>query len=229
MTIAFDAVTTNNFTGDLTLPHTPAGTPRGVLFLCAQNTASDQIATVTYGAVSMAEVTGSPVIGSAGDEPMIVYGYFLGAGIPAGVQDLVVDTTGTAAKSGVVVTMTAAADTEVDATAIQDAVEDDPTLQLNTTASTNTFVMAVLASGSNGLTDVTPDAAYTQLFESSQSGLRVMNHMRRTTNPTGGAVTVNWTTAAAEDAYILAVAIREAGGGGAVVLDPFGMTGFFGS
>ena len=51
--------------------------------------------------------------------------------------------------------------------------------------------------------------------------------IHRTANPTGGAVSVDW-TATIEDAHILAVAIREPGGAPATTLDPFGMRGFFG-
>ena len=233
MTIAFDAATTAFFTGDLvgaTLQHTPVGTPRGIICLIAQNLASDEITTVQYGGITMTEVTGSPLLGAAGDEPMTCYGHFLGAGIPAGVQNVEVDTTNTRAKTLMLISVTAAADTEIDATQTLDTVVQNPSLTLATTASTNTFDVAILGTGVNAVTNVAPGAAYTQRMEQAiVGGARCSNGMNKTTNGTGGNITVDWTTDTSEDALVLAVAIREiAGAGGATVVDPFGMSGIFG-
>ena len=150
MTIAFDAVTQISAAGDWTQAHTPVGTPRGVIVLMVQNTATDFVTSVTYGGVAMSEIAGSPLLAVSGDEDMALYGYFLGASIPTGVQDVINDTTSTPARSTVIVTVTAAADTEIDAVQTQDAVEADPSVDLATTASTNTFVVAALGSGHGG-------------------------------------------------------------------------------
>ena len=138
--------------------------------MICQNSTILQIATVTYGGVAMSAVSGSPLQGSSGDEPQTIYVYFLGSSIPTGVQNFIVDTTSTSAKSAVGVTLTAAADTEIDSTVTQDIVEANPSVDLATTASTNTWVAGALASGQDALAGVTPDAAYTQMFEQGQVG-----------------------------------------------------------
>ena len=228
MTVAFDAVTSNNTAGDVTFAHTPVGTPRGVLYLCMQNSSADQIVSVTYGGVTMSEIGLSPLLGTAGDEPKTVYGYFLGASIPTGAQNVVVDTSSTSAKRHAVITMTAAGDTTVDATQTLDTVIQNPSLTLGTTAATDTFVVAAFGSGIDNAPDITPGAAYTEVYE-NDVGTWVAAVQRRTSNPAGGNVTVDWTTTSSDDAYVLAVAVKEAGAPPAgASFDPFGMSGFFG-
>ena len=92
MTIAFDAFTQAECR-DCHLSHTPVGTPRGVIYLMLQNTAADQVATRDLWRGGVDRDPGSPLLGAPGDEDMTLYTYFLGAGIPTGVQSVVVDTT----------------------------------------------------------------------------------------------------------------------------------------
>lgn len=213
MTIAYDAVSSLSFTGDVTAGlwvHTPVGTPKAVIVLVGMNTSLvDQIASVSYGGVAMTEVSLSPLLGSAGDEDGMVYGYFLGSGIPTGAQDILVDTTSTAGKRGVAITCTAAADTAVDTTNTLDAVQANPSLVLATTASTATFIAAMLHTGLNAVGDFDKGADYTQLYE-NDLGTVCVGAQYRTTNGAGGNITVDWVAAGSDDAHVLAVAIKEA-------------------
>ena len=70
--------------------HTPVGgDPRGVLVVLAQDIDDRVPSAVTYGGISMAEVTGSPNRKSTG-EAGLVSAWFLGTGIPTGAQTVTI-------------------------------------------------------------------------------------------------------------------------------------------
>lgn len=222
MTVALDAFTgaqnlaSGAFTVDITAGqwvHTPVGTPRGVLFLCGQGAVGDQIASISYGGVDLIEVSPSPFDAIAGDEDGTLYCYFLGSGIPTGAVDVLVDTTNSAGKRGFLYTLTASGDTEVDSTQTLDVVVQNPSLTLATTASTNTWVAAYLRSGIDSI-NITPGTDFTEIQE-SDAGTWIHQSQYRTTNATGGNVTVDWGTNAVDDAQVFAVAIKESGGAAA--------------
>lgn len=213
MAIAFDAVTSDTggggwATSPKTINHTPVGTPKGVLCGIVAGDASDVVSGVTYGGVALTRSAAASKISSTSTEGGSVYWYFLGASVPTGAQDCVITNTASGA-GAVVITLTAAADTEVDAGATLDQSSGaNPSATLATTASTTTFDAGILWSGQNAVTGITPGADYTQITE-DDFGSQTVSFVRRTTNGSGGNITVDW-TATSEDAVIGAIAIREA-------------------
>jgi hypothetical protein len=115
MAIAHDANTMINpwTTGTKNTTHTPGGVPRGVVVILIQNVSTtDRISGVTYGGVAMTRVLKSDL---ATGETGSIYVYFLGAGIPTGAVTVAsTATSGGVTTAGVVSTVTAAADTEVE-------------------------------------------------------------------------------------------------------------------
>jgi hypothetical protein len=74
----------------------------------------DEITGVTYGGVTVNEVTGSPVSSSAGGAAgMSIHAFFLGAGLGTGGKTVEVTCSGSVQKHAWAVTVTGAADTEV--------------------------------------------------------------------------------------------------------------------
>lgn len=113
--IAFDAESSSAYsTTNLSWTHTPIGTPRGVIVWVFQyNNGGDHVVSVTYGGVSMTEVTGSPRIKVTG-ELMVVYAYFLGSSIPTGAQTVAIAVdAGTEYKKARAITLTATGDTSI--------------------------------------------------------------------------------------------------------------------
>lgn len=209
--ILFDATSfVATGTGNMSWTHTPASAPRGAIVLCMQSgAATDQISTVTYGGVAMSEVAGSPHTKGTG-ETTVVYGFFLGSGIPTNAQTIVVTVTGAATKKCSATTVTAATDTSVDATDtdINSDSLANPSGSIATSTGVTTYIYAALSSGHDADESVLPTGGYTSTL-SSGGGSMTWEWMRRTTNPTGGAVTYGWTQTA-EDAVGLAIAVREA-------------------
>jgi hypothetical protein len=114
MTVAFDAAVPESLASqdpqDFT--HTPVGTPRGVLVLISNQTATstDVVVGVTYGGVAMTRIRSNV---DTTTEPGRVYIYFLGSSIPTGAQTVSIDKTSAVVCWATCVTLTAAADTEV--------------------------------------------------------------------------------------------------------------------
>lgn len=217
--VAFDAASNVAAgTGALSWTHTPVGTPRGILVLIVQNAGvTDEVTGVTYGGVAMAELTpDSPLLHTLGAEDGALYGYFLGSGVPTGAQTVSVSVNGTASsKRAVAVSVTAARDTEIeDAVTSEDSTGTSHSATLATAAGRETFVMGAIHCGALS-TSIAPGADYTQILESTFTGAQTASWERRTSNATGGNVTVDWPTTVNEESGILAVAIREAVGGDA--------------
>lgn len=210
MAIAFDAATQSAAgSGTLTFNHTPVGTPRGVLVLIAQSpTNTDQVSGVTYGGVAMTEVPLSPLLQTAGAEHAAAYGYFLGSGIPTGVQSVVVSVTGAESKRAVCYTVTATADVEIeDTSTLNSASSTSPAVTLTTGAGVETWCAGVLVSAQNDPA-FTKGADYTATgthdFGTSSAGWE-----RRTANASGGNVTLDWTGNLGNEAGILGVALKQ--------------------
>ena len=159
MAVAFDAVSNaTEGTGDLSWTHTPVGTPRGITVRVMQpNRASDDAPSATYGGTAMTEVTNSPSPSTNCSHR--VYEFFLGSSIPTGAQTVSVtglDTTAGGNRSGVCISMTAAADTEVvDTATIDDATATSPTGTLSLGGAECFCSLAVVASVANNF-QVTP-------------------------------------------------------------------------
>ncbi|HUW56670.1 MAG TPA: hypothetical protein VMZ92_08550, partial [Planctomycetota bacterium] len=84
MAVAYDAGSTSGYESNPSWTHTPSGTPRGVV-VWTVSASGDNCSNVTYGGVSMTEVTGSPNNKSSG-EGIRVQCFFLGSGLGTGAK-----------------------------------------------------------------------------------------------------------------------------------------------
>jgi hypothetical protein len=206
VTVAFDAATISN--GSLSFSHTPVGTPRGVLYLSYLT--ADTITAVTYGGVSLTQMTLSPVVKGTG-ETAEVGAWFLGSSVPTGAQTLAVTITGEL-NQGACITLTGADDLEeVDTTSISSDSLLNPSGTLSL-ASRSCFCALVGRSGQNAVGSVAPLTDWTEVEERDMGSQVGLTHRYDTIGTDD--VTFGW-TAAAEDATALAVAISEVVGGGA--------------
>ena len=212
-TVLFDAASQPTAgTGTLSWTHTPVDTPTGVLVLIAQgdNTSDDTVTAVTYGGVTMHEIPQSPVIHATGSEDGVLYGYFLaGREIPTGAQTVSVTVTGTREKQACAFSLVGA-NTDMlylaGVAALDSGGVANPSVSVPTPSACETFVAGVLHSGHDAASSVTAGSSFTEVHEHDFSA-DVCSFIRRTSNSTGGATTVDW-TATSEEAGILAVAIR---------------------
>lgn len=211
--VAFDAVSVSaNGAGDRIWTHTPVGTPRGILVLCAGLTGvSDGLAGVDYGGTAMAEISGSPNILTTG-ETGNTHGFFLGASIPTGPQTVTADYTDATNSTCVAYSVTATDDTEI--------VDSDGTI--NSTSSANpsvtlslggrtSFAAIAFMSGQNQPTSITPLTNWTEDDENDNGSETTGFYSYDTVSTTD--VTAGWTQAA-EDAVAIAAAVTQVVGGG---------------
>lgn len=214
--VAFDAFadTTDFATGNFTWTHTPSGTPSGVVVwvLEASSSAADGVTGVTYGGVSMTEVSGSPNIHSTG-ELGTVHCFFLGEGIPTGAQSVAVTTSNSHSKVGGSVTLTASDTTEivdVDATVNSDS-QANPSVTLSASGRT-VWAGIGFYSGQNAPTGITPLTNWTDRTE-DDIGTKTMGIYTYDTIGSSD-VTAGWTQGA-DDAVMIAILIaQEAAAGG---------------
>lgn len=221
MAVAFDAFsrpgTGTGVTGDQSWTHTPTGTPAGayvwVLWGASIATTDDHVVGVTYGGVSMTEVTGSPIIKTTA-ETMQVHCFALESSVSSGAQTVAVDVDGeTTAFSCGCITVTTSANApeqiDVDAT-INSASLADPSVTLSLGGRT-CFCAIGFVSGQNAATGITPLSGWTSQSEEDTGG-QTMGFYTYDTVSTAD-VTAGWTQTA-EDAVAIALAISEVVGGG---------------
>lgn len=215
MALAYGATTAATAgTGDLTWTHT-GGTPRGALVWVVQNAnATDRVSGVTYGGVAMTELAGSPNAKGTGEQ-CVVYGYFLGTTIPTGDQTVTVSVTGVGTKQAVAVTVTGAADTEVvdvDATINTDSAAN-PAVTLSL-GGVSCFAAIGFFTGIADVGNVTPFTDWTSRHE-EDFGAAIMGVYTYDTVGTTD-VTAGWTQGA-DDAVMIAVAIKESAAAGIAI------------
>lgn len=214
MAVALDALgEASESGGDPSWTHTPVGTTRGVIVVAAsRGVSTDVVAGVDYGGVAMARVTNGWAVDNA-SELLSIYVYFLGASIPTGAQTVTVDTTGGTAAKCYSVSLTAGADTEVEASDKLEGDQTNPSIVLTTGVGVNTYVLGAVYSGVNSAASITAGSGYT-ILDSADTGNQVSAIESRDSNATGGSVTVDFAIGS-EDCAMVAVAIKESGGGGA--------------
>lgn len=236
MTIAYDAVSSaTEGTGTLTWTHTPAGTPAGVIVYVIQNTGTDLVTGVTYGGITMSEVTDSPNLKAAAEDGA-VYGYFLGSSIPTGAQTVEVSVTGGAiTKAAVAITVTAAGDTAVQDTdvTINSDAEADPSATLSL-GGNSCFCAIGFMSGIGATANITPLTDWTSRYEFDFTNQTAGVYTYDTIGTSD--VAIGWDQTS-EDAVAVGIAITEDAGGGSAapagvglktiqyevwLLDPFG-------
>lgn len=196
--------------GALSWTHTPTGTPRGVTIYVYGDEGTDDVTTVTYGGVTVPEVSGSPLLHTGG-EICAVHAFHLGAGIPTGPQTVAIGyrSGGTSFHNADCVTETAAADT---------AVEDTKTVNSNSLANPsatlvideNSFILEGIFSGQDAVGGITPLAGWTSQREidwgTQTSGLYTKDANAAVNTAAG------WTQTA-DDAIMIAIAVKESSSG----------------
>lgn len=205
--VVHDAFTESSFTttSPHTFDHTPVGTPKGVLVMIAGFESADSISGgVTYGGQAMARITNA--VDSAG-EPGATYIYFLGTGIPTGVQTVSITHSGSAALKDVVsLTVTATGDTSI---ADADKAEGDiqnPQVTLDSGADV-ALRYCILFSGNVNVPVNLVVLANMSAVESGDEGALGYRADRETTK-NSGAVVIGYTGNLAEDTALSAVAIK---------------------
>jgi len=204
VTVAFDATFGSaaliNTATTTTWTHTPVGTPKGVVVLIPQGTATDNVTAVTYGGVALNRVRFA-ARGSA--EACAVYIYFLGAGIPTGAQTVAVTTAGTPPCWPQSVTMTA--------TGAKTAIEREDGADAGIVANpqftivpvpAGTCACYVNASGLNTPVD-TPQAGTTRC--SFRDLGTISGHTGRKDLASAGSTTIGWTSAIDDVAHAVIV------------------------
>jgi hypothetical protein len=213
MAIAKDALSTSNLAS---YTHTPVGTPRGVLVMIPNESATDQVTGVTYGGVAMTEIALSPLLAS-GAEGGSCYGYFLGSSVPTGAQT-VAATISVGSPHIITMTVTADTDTEIVTTGTinETAVTGDRTGTLSTGGRTTVVVEVgwCSASAATSITQITGWTAHNESDEGAEVNFRYSYDTVGTSDVTFG-VTVGGT----EDVAVLAAAIGEVVGGSTYTLD----------
>jgi hypothetical protein len=213
MAIAKDALSTSNLAS---YTHTPVGTPRGVLVMIPNESATDQVTGVTYGGVAMTEITLSPLV-ATGAEGGVLHGFFLGSSVPTGAQT-VEATIVTGSPHIITQTVTAAADTEIVDTGTIDltAVTGAQTGTLST-GGRNTVVVEVgwcSGSAATATTQLTNWTGHNESDEGAEINFRYSYDIVGTADVTFG-VTITGT----EDIAVLAAAIGEVVSGSTYTLD----------
>jgi hypothetical protein len=213
--IAHDASTASpNFSGGTqTFKHTPlAGNPRGILVLIAQESVTspaDEITSVTYGGVAMTEIALSPFSFTSGVDDGMIYGYFLGSGIPAGAQNVVVTATGKTLKRAVAVSMTGPDDLLVTDTTTLDTSTGTPSVSLSTATGVPAIIYGMLCIDSTSLDLIAADSNSVELYKGNGPLAAGQTSVARAiTNSTGGNKSVGWSTAV-KTCAVLGVAISS--------------------
>ena len=212
MAVARDAFTDNSpaSTNPLTLSHTPAGTPRGVVVIVCQDSGTADALTATYGGVSMTLVR--TVDGTANAEPGVVYIFFLGSSVPTGTQTVSVSGN-TTSKNISCWTVTAAADTEVETSnEVVSGSLDDPSFTLSTGSGVECIGFAGIFSGLGTVSNVTAGSGWTK--EGTGRGFtgQVNAVEYLTANDAGDGFTCAFTTAGPDDVTMGGIAIKESAG-----------------
>lgn len=206
MAVAFDAQTYSSQAGasPYTFSHTPVGTPRAVVVGVVFVTDAENVSgAVTYGGVTMTpdqnQVSGG---GESGRSAL----FFLGASIPTGMQTVSIPHTGSNATQMFVVTMTAAADTEIGDSDFDTGAQQNASIVL-TTAATSLRV-GTIYTALDGLGGLAPLTGMTLIGQFS-SGFRTDMAHRQTT-PSSGGFTFGYTTNISTDIALVGVAVQEA-------------------
>lgn len=212
MTVAFDAaVTANQGTGDFSYTHTPVGTPRGVIVLVSQHDIVGDVTAVTYGGVSMTEVSGSPAIRDAGEDGQ-VHIFFLGSSIPTGAQTVAITTSGTYARHAASITLTAGADTEVVDTTAATGSAQSPTATLSL-GGRDSFCAEVWWDAGVAISNKDPLTDWSVIDEEQFASLTSGGTYRY--NTIGSAdVTFGYTSGGSQPYAMLGIAVSEVEAGG---------------
>ena len=198
----YDAQSNASGTGDLSWTHTPVDTPTGVAVIVLQlGSSSHEVTSVTYGGVAMSQAY--TILGVMGATPVWKAVYFLGRNIPDGAQTIAVDTTAATLRQAGAISVTGGTSSEIHNVASASGTGANPSVSLS--LNQRALIFGGMLSSHDAVTDVSPGAGYTQVFE-TDLGTEVSNYERAVAqNP--ASYGVGWVAASA-DWTIFAVAIR---------------------
>ena len=216
----------NGDTEDFSWSHTAGASPEGVVvFVVVETTTADDVLGVKYNAVSMDEVTGSPLIKSSG-ETAAVHAFFLGASIVGGTKTVAVDLDGTSPETfAFAITFDAAADLEIntisDVTCTNPATPDyelcadsiqSPSETLALGSVTSAVIMGwFFGDGSTG--GSTPLGNWEDLAQEADYGANTCGMYAYETIASAN-VAIGWSTGAnTDDTVAIAFSINEVVGG----------------
>lgn len=209
--LAHDAITESSTFGatpdPFTFTHTPVGTPRAAILLLGHNAEITDLfdAAPSYGGVSFGARVAVAVSNTG--EAGATYAYHLGSGIPTGVQTVSIPHTGSATvKIAYCITMTAPGDTVVAASGIDEGVQTDPSVALDSGVN-NALRYCIIHSGHLDISAVTPVAGMTALHDHDY-GSQIIRVDRQTA--IGSGIFAIGYTAAGDDCAMTAIAIRAA-------------------
>jgi hypothetical protein len=198
--------------------HTPVGTPKGVLVYAIENAAAStitaEITGCTYGGIAMTQVANSPAQNTAATEDGLVYGFFLGSGIPTGIQTVTVQASGSVnQKVAVAITVSdpGTGTTRIAGTAaLAGLASGGPFMEVDVNAGIRGSVVygGLHTTDSTVATTTQPGQSYTEINE-GDFGTQGYNVARRTLEGATGTIGVNWLhTGVGEAGGALAVAIE---------------------
>lgn len=210
MAIAHDVATVSaadyTATGSQTTSHAGSASARAAVVIITMVGSADQVSGVTYGGAAMTRLRFDTETTEAGG----VYIYWLD-GIATGTQNVVMTTTGTAAKRLSVSTMTVASGLSVvvashNTATSTSAANPSVTLTGLTSGSTLSAYLGV-HSGLQTMT-TTPGASWTNIVNADR-GNTGYGQARQQVASSGTTLVCNWTAATADDYVISAVAFIE--------------------
>ena len=200
--------------------HTPVGTPKGVLVYVMDNdiiaTPHDCSTSVTYGGVAVPAVTGGFANAHAAGDPVDCKAYFLGSGIPTGVQAVVVNRTNdTDELYAVCITVTAGANTEYNGVVL---LEGTGTLAEQSVDDGSPGANSVRYGGiCSSLSSVPAAGSNSTALVSIDFGSTVAGTVRETTAGQG-ARSVGFSSGSSDGRAAVHLAVREVVGSGALTL-----------
>jgi hypothetical protein len=205
MAIAFDATSNQINTGSLSITHTPVGTPKGVFFFVIVNNDTATPTSVTYGGVAMT------LINSAADSSGEIgscFGYFLGSSIPTGAQTVAATVTAGKDVAGVVITVTAAGNTQLAGTGSGKVEGDTANPSVTITGITGaSYGAAGLFSGLGAVGNVAAGSGQTTRGQ-VDFGNQVASAESSTSENASGNLTIAFTSVT-DDVAMVAIAIEE--------------------
>lgn len=219
--VAFDAYSTNGAivttANPISWTHTPVGAPRAVIVSCVQETdTGDTIGTVTYGGMTMADVSLSPANNIGQTETGVVHTFFLGSSIPTGAQTVSAANTGSTDRQCFCVTLTAANDTSVVTTGKIDQLANGSVTGTLSLGGVSAFAMVTGYSGVGSAGITIPLAGWT-LRADVDAGVNVFVVFTYDTVASADVTYGVTQSAGTDETLVLGVAVRENAGGGSAV------------
>lgn len=212
MAVAYDAATefeTNDPPDPITFNHTPVGTPRGVVVSVAHGiTATKHAQAVTYGGETLSLIVEAA---DTATEPGNVSLWFLGSGIPTGLQAVSIDQDAASGDNTHAICWTFTADTDTEVIDSDELNEDaaNPTVTLSAGGRTKISICHMYGGAAAPGGTLAADNTLGPVFDLGP----FYSQSCHETTPDNADHTIGWSTLSSEDLALVAVAISEVAGG----------------